>query len=118
MVFLLKVSGCLNSGPKHLQVRVLHIEHRDIAHVFFKYSTDSLEVSFVRRGQQSQRITRLANSSSATTSVNVDFSVEWTLIVNNILHVGDVKTASSHVCADENGTISVAVNNTRGLCLA
>ena len=43
--------------------------------------------------------------------MNVDLSVERTLVVDNILHVWNVKTSCSHISADKNRAIGDLVNH-------
>ncbi len=47
--------------------------------------------------------------------MDVDFSIEGALIVDDVLYVGDVETTGGYVCANENGALGVVVNHTHTL---
>lgn len=111
MVFFFKVCSLLHDVAKNLQVLVLHIKHLQCVHLFLEHPTEHLEIPLILWRQQSKTSPRLPNSGRPARPMDVDFSVEGALVVDDILHVGDVKAAGGHVCADKNGAFSVVVDH-------
>ena len=43
--------------------------------------------------------------------MDIDFSVERTLVVDNVHDVRDIEASCGYISANENGTVAMAVNN-------
>jgi len=62
--------------------------------------SDSLKRLLILRRKQCKHLSVSANTSGSPTPVNVYLSVERTLVMENILHVRDIKTTGSYICAN------------------
>lgn len=88
---------------------VLNIEHANLSHVFLQHRRKCLEIPLILWSQESQRISRATDTGCATASVHVDLSVERALIVDDVLHVGDIKASRGNICADKDSTLLIAI---------
>lgn len=90
---------------------VLHIKHANLSHVFLQHRRKCLEIPLILWSQESQRLTRATDTGCATASVHVDLSVEGALIVDDVLHVGNIKASRGNICADKDSTLLIAINH-------
>ena len=98
----LKLLGRLDDRPQLVESCVADIEHLNLIRLSFQNIQNDLKSLFIFRSQQVECLARPADTGCTAASVHVNFGIKGALVMNYVVDVGDIETASSNIGADKN----------------
>jgi hypothetical protein len=105
MNLFLQLHGLINERSDLFKHRIFDLEHLDVTLFLLQHLTNLFEVLVIVRRQQSQRLSFSVYPRCPPTSVHINLSIEWTLVMHHICYKWNVQSSSCNICTDENSSL-------------